>query len=272
MYPWRRILIPTDFSTASQWAFDDAIHLAATSGAELVILHIRMTRTSRPGELRFPADPKLYEYAEQHELDMLRDRVRSAEANIATRLVVRQAPDPGAEICRTAESEGVDLVVIATHARHHIAHFIIGSTTMSLLHKPPSPVLAVRYGIRRRHGNLKKLVVPMHLAQASTAAAMLAASIAKDQSADVHLVSLAEKRDVANARALVDDTAARLFDGIAVTPVVIEDDDVEGELVRYCASVDADALFINAGDALGSVKTEIIRKAGLPVMVVPDSA
>src|SRR5579863_7049572 len=100
MYPWRRILIPTDFSTASEWAFDDAIHLAGNSGAELLILHIRMTRSSHPDELRFPADDSLYAYAEQQELDTLRQRARRVNARVATRLVIKRAPDPGEEICR----------------------------------------------------------------------------------------------------------------------------------------------------------------------------
>jgi nucleotide-binding universal stress UspA family protein len=65
MFPWRRVLIPTDFSTAARWAFDNAIHLAGSTAAELLILHIRMTRASRPTELRFPADATLYDYAEQ---------------------------------------------------------------------------------------------------------------------------------------------------------------------------------------------------------------
>ena len=68
MYPFRRILIPTDFSTASEWVFDDAVRIAGSTGAEIVILHIRMTWDKHPDELRFPADPKLYEYAEQQEL------------------------------------------------------------------------------------------------------------------------------------------------------------------------------------------------------------
>src|ERR1700694_522837 len=117
MYPWRRILIPTDFSTASEWAFDDAIRLAGASGAELLVLHIRMTRPSQPHELRFPADESIYAYAEQQEPQNLRDRARTANAHVATRLFVKKAPDPGAEICRTATEEAVDLVVVATNAR-----------------------------------------------------------------------------------------------------------------------------------------------------------
>jgi len=88
MYPWRRILIPTDFSTASEWVFDDAVRIAGSTGAEIVILHVRMTRPSNPGELRFPADPSLYDYVEKVELEKLRDRVRRANATVPTRLLV----------------------------------------------------------------------------------------------------------------------------------------------------------------------------------------
>src|SRR5688572_28522418 len=147
---FRRILIPTDFSTASEWVFDDAVRIAGSSGAEIVILHVRMTRTSNPDELRFPADSSIYEYAEQQELERLRERIRRANASVATRLIIRQAPDPGNEICRTAQAEQADLIVISTHARHHVAHLFVGSTTTAVLTQPPSPVLAIRYGIRKR--------------------------------------------------------------------------------------------------------------------------
>ncbi|HVR38097.1 MAG TPA: universal stress protein, partial [Thermoanaerobaculia bacterium] len=113
---FRRILIPTDFSTASEWVFDDAVRIAGAHGAEVIILHVRMTWGSDPNELRFPADPSLYEYAETQELERLRDRVRRANASVETRLVVRQAPDPGEEVGRAAAELGADLVVIATHA------------------------------------------------------------------------------------------------------------------------------------------------------------
>src|SRR5258708_12420607 len=94
MYPWRRIVIPTDFSTAAEWSFDSAVQMAGTTGAELIILHVRATRPSNPDELRFPADDSLYEYAEQHELEKLRDHARRANARVPTRLVIQPPPDP----------------------------------------------------------------------------------------------------------------------------------------------------------------------------------
>ena len=258
---FRRILIPTDFSTASEWVFDDAVRIAATSGAEIVILHVRMTRTSHPGELRFPADSSIYEYAEQQELERLRERVRRANASAATRLIVKQAPDPGNEIARTATEESADLIVIATHARHHVAHLFVGSTTMAVLAHPPAPVLAIRYGIRKRAA-LRRVVVPVHFEQTSHRALELATRI----KADVQLVIVCDEKDTTRAEEHLTKIASEIP---GATTRVMQGGDPEKEIVRYAAKNDADAIFLNAGKQPTEKKLDIIRHASVPVMVVP---
>ncbi|HEY6141779.1 MAG TPA: universal stress protein [Thermoanaerobaculia bacterium] len=267
MYPWRRILIPTDFSTAAEWAFDGAIALAGTTGAELVILHIRTTWSS-DGALRFPADDSIYEYAEEVELEKLRERVRHANASIATRKIVRKASDPGAEICRAVSEETIDLVVIATHARHHVAHLLIGSTTMRVITDPPAPVLAIRYGTKPRRG-MRRIVVPVHLQQTSMPAAELAAAIARQEASEIHLVMICDDGDFSAANAKLAEINDRLFGGAAVRKP-IAGSNVERELIRYAEHAAADALFINARHDLGGVKQEIIRNTSAPVMIVPE--
>jgi nucleotide-binding universal stress UspA family protein len=270
MYPWRRIIVPTDFSTAAEWSFDSAVQLAGSTGAELVILHVRSTHRSNPEELRFPADDALYAYAEQHELDKLRDHARRRNAKVATRLVVQRAPDPGAAICRTAAEENADLIVISTHARHHVAHLIIGSTTLNVLSGAPVPVLAIRYGVRRRNG-FGRILVPAHLNQRSTVAASLAAAIAKRESSEVHLMIVCDD-DRAAAEALLAEMTAELFAGVTVKPVVLQGKDVDAELVRYARGADADALFLNAAShEISARKQDIIRQVDAPVMLVPSA-
>jgi nucleotide-binding universal stress UspA family protein len=265
MYPWRRVLIPTDFSTAARWAFDNAIHVAGTTAAELVILHIRMTLASRPSELRFPADDTLYEQAEQYELDALRERARHLNESVATRLLVRQAPDPGHDICRAANDETADLIVIATHARHHVAHLIIGSTTLAVISEPPAPVLAIRYGTTRRR-QMRRLLVPIHPKQTATAASDLARAIAAHQSGEVHLVGVCEHAGRDTLQAHVAAAAARLGDVRNVT-VILEGNDVEREILRYARRSDADTILLNS--SIGDVKRAIIRSAETPVLIVP---
>jgi len=271
MYPWRRIVIPTDFSTAAEWSFDSAVRMAGSTGAELVILHVRATRPSNPDELRFPADDSLYAYAEQHELEKLRDHARRANATVQTRLVIQRAPDPGAAINKTAAGENADLIVISTHARHHVAHLIIGSTTLNVLSGAPVPVLAIRYGIRARRG-LQRILVPVHLKQRSTAAASLAASIARREKSEVHLMIVCQDAEQAAAEALLGEMQG-LFDGIEAKPILLKGKDVDAELVRYVRGADADALFLNAGaHEISTLKQDIIRQVDTPVMLVPAGA
>ena len=258
---FRRILIPTDFSTASEWVFDDAVRIAERDGAELVIVHVRMTRTSNPEELRFPADSALYEYAEQQELDRLRDRVRRVNASLATRLIVRQAPDPGNEIGRVAKEERADLIVISTHARHHVAHLFVGSTTIAVLDDPPCPVLAIRYGIRKR-GSLRRAVVPVHLEQTTHAGLELASRIADE----VHLIVVCDEDDTARAEELLRTLTAPLRN---TKTAVLQGNDTDKEIVRYASTNDADAIFLNASRQPSEGKLDIVRHATVPVMIVP---
>lgn len=269
MYPFRRILIPTDFSTASQWAFDHAVRVAAANDGEILILHIRMTWQADPSELRFPADPALYEYAEKQELERLQERIKARGAKIATRLIVKNAPEPGAEICRTVTEEKVDLVVIATHARHHVAHLLIGSTTMSVINAPPVPILAVRYGIRMRD-QMRRLVVPVHLKQKSRPAFDLAITIARRRGTEIHLVTLCEESERASAQTLLSDLV-RASAGVTLETEIVHGSDIEREIVRYADRVDADVIFLNAEEQMSRAKIDIIRHAATPVMIVPGS-
>lgn len=158
MFPWRKILVPTDFSTASRWVFDDAIRAAGMTNAEILVLHVRTTKPSDRDALRFPADSAIYEYVEQQELEVLRRHILRADENLPTRLIVRTGPDASREIAATAEREQVDLIVMSTHARHHIPHLLIGSTTLKVLAGCTIPILAIRYGIRKPLGTERILI------------------------------------------------------------------------------------------------------------------
>lgn len=257
---FKRILIPTDFSTASEWVFDDAVRIAGVSNAELIIVHVRMTRTSHPDELRFPADAALYEYAEQQELDRLRDRVRRANASLSTRLIVRQG-HPGEEIREVANDEGVDLIVISTHARHHVAHLFVGSTTVSVLDDPPCPVLAIRYGIRKR-GSLRRAVVPVHLKQTSHTGLELA----KRVSEEIHLLVVCDEDETARAEEML---RALAMQSSNMQTAVVQGTDADKEIIRYATRTDADAIFLNASRQPSEGKLDIVRHATVPVMIAP---
>lgn len=265
-YPFRRILIPTDFSTASQWAFDHAGRVAAANNGEILVLHIRMTWEDQPSELRFPFDPSIYEYAERQELEKLGQRLRSTGVNVPTRLIVKTAPEPGPEICRVIKEENVDLVVMSTHARHHVAHLLVGSVTRSVISDPPVPVLAIRYGIKRRD-QIRRMIVPVHLKQKSHAALDLARTIAQRRGTEIHLVTLCDDNERAAAEKLMSDIMTA-HPGINIKTQILRGD-IEREIVKYADRVEADVIFLNAEQQLSETKIGIIRHATTPVMIVP---
>ncbi|MEO8216274.1 MAG: universal stress protein [Acidobacteriota bacterium] len=271
MYPWRKILVPTDFSTAAAWVFDDAIRAASLTGAEIMILHVRMTHPSKPELLRFPADASVYEYAEQQELDLLRRYVERSAQDLKTTLLVRTAPDPAAEIFRSAKEADVDLIVMATHARHHIAHLFIGSNTMKMLSRCSIPILAIRYGIKKRRAT-RTIAVPVESANTIPPVLKLVGEIARNEGSEVHLLSCASGDQRAAAAESLDRATAQL-EGLIVRKSVIEAKSLGRELVRYSEANDIDLIAIppdcDREGKLSGTADGIVRQASSPVLVVP---
>jgi len=52
--------------------------------------------------------------------------------------------DPAAEICRVAEEDGSDVVVVGSHGSGFVKRVLLGSVSQHLLHHAPCPVLVVR--------------------------------------------------------------------------------------------------------------------------------
>jgi hypothetical protein len=131
---------------------------------------------------------------------------------------------------------------------------------MSVLKDPPAPVLAIRYGIRKR-GSLKRVVVPVHLQQTSHRALELAMR----EASEIHLVTVCSDEDRAGAESLLHDLAAK---AVNATAAIISGKDPQDELLRYTTKVDADAIFLNAAAEPSQRKIDIVRHAPVPVMIV----
>lgn len=268
MYPWRRILIPTDFSTASRWSFDHALEAASTTDAELVVLHVRLLDKARPGEFRFPADPSVYDYVEQQEFEVLRAHAAKQKPYVRLRLQVRKGVKASDEIIAAADEEKVDLIVAATHTQHVIAHLFIGSTTMAVLSRCTVPVLAIRYGVDQP-GPVRHLVVPWM--SGSEGALERAATIARHEDGEVTLLAVAEKQALGtaldNARA-----AASAITGAKVNVVAAEGKSAGRETIRFASSNRVDLVALSPGCAPGGTVSEsaewIVRHASAPVLVV----
>lgn len=268
MYPWRKILIPTDFSTASRWAFDHALEAASTTDAELVVLHVRLLDRARPGEFRFPADPSVYDYVEQQEFEVLRAHAAKRKPDVKLRLQVRKGVKAADEILAASTEEKVDLIVVATHTQHVIAHLFVGSTTMEVISRCTVPVLAIRYGVDQP-GPARRLVVPWSAGAES--ALERAVTIAQHENGEVTLLAVAEKQNLSK---VLDEArrAASCVSDVSITVVAAEGRSVGKETLRFMSANRAGLVVMPPGCAPGGTVAEttewIVRHATTPVLVV----
>ena len=141
----RHVLAPTDFSEFSLRAIEYAFAWAVKFRAKLLLLHV----------VELPA----YSMQPYTTADLIPALLEELERE-ATMQLAQLLPDPGAanievtrcvevgvpyeKIIETAAHEQVDLIVMATHGRTGLSHFIMGSVAERVVHLAPCPVLTMR--------------------------------------------------------------------------------------------------------------------------------
>lgn len=135
----KTILVSTDFSPSSDAALAMATALARDSGAKLLIVHVEEIPLATGGAEYLYSVP---EPATQ-ELKKMLGEVLPKDANVAYehRLL---AGDPAEAIVRTAEADGVDMIVIGTHGRTGLTRLLMGSVAEAIVRRAGCPVLTVK--------------------------------------------------------------------------------------------------------------------------------
>jgi nucleotide-binding universal stress UspA family protein len=142
----RRILHPSDFSTASQPAFKQAIELAKRDRATLQLLHVTTPVVPLPAE-GYVSPTTYNELAAaatawaRKRMDELLKRARAAGVK-ATSIIVHGAPAD--RIVRVARAKRADLIVMGTHGRTGLSRVVLGSVASRVISTSPCPVLTVR--------------------------------------------------------------------------------------------------------------------------------
>lgn len=136
----KKILVPIDFSSCSQVAFNYSARLARDFHAELRLVHV--------------INPHCYPFGAQYAaLDaarLIQEACNSAQremcqmatqANVRFSVRIRKG-SPAPEIC-IAANKNVDLIVIPTHGRTGLDHVFIGSTAERVVRGARCSVLVI---------------------------------------------------------------------------------------------------------------------------------
>lgn len=140
----KRILVATDGSALSRRAASVAAALARSLGATVVgCAALRVYPYHGVGEVA-PAELAFQTQAAAEANRNLDDAERAAaEAGVPFVRVLREGHADDI-ILQTADTEGCELVVMASHGRRGVASLLLGSVTQKVLARSRLPVLVVR--------------------------------------------------------------------------------------------------------------------------------
>jgi universal stress protein A len=141
----RRILHPSDFSSASRPAFAKAIELAKQNRAQVIVAHV--LAPILPVADGYVA-PQMYAQMEaasrkhgKKQLDTLIARAKRAGVRAAGLLLEGVASD---RIVRAARARHADVIVMGTHGRTGLSRLFLGSVANRVVSQASCPVLTVR--------------------------------------------------------------------------------------------------------------------------------
>lgn len=161
MIALKLILVPTDFSEASEAAVKYGVALARAFNAQLHLLHsvvrhdldvmlarqgVFETLVTGSAATQSPAD--LEEIAHHAARELLGKFLTEGEQrDLRVEYVLRATGlgGPSVEIVHYAKAQDVDLIVMGTHGRGFAAHILMGSVAESVVRRAPCPVLTVRH-------------------------------------------------------------------------------------------------------------------------------
>ncbi|MDZ7702634.1 MAG: universal stress protein [Halobacteriales archaeon] len=135
-----RILVPTDGSDGAEAAFEHALGLAVSTGAELHVVHA-VDPTLVPVEVSADGVFEALRAAGEGLVSELRERGEAEGVAVETAVLTGPAYQA---ITEYAEEHDVDLLVMGTHGRTGLNRWLLGSVTERVVRTAPVPVLTVR--------------------------------------------------------------------------------------------------------------------------------
>jgi nucleotide-binding universal stress UspA family protein len=139
---FQTIVVATDFSGPSKLALEYARVLAKRFDASLRVLHIVELPVVLGSEVPLPDLGALAERA----VIEAQEELSRVLAGVDAREVIGQVlvGDPATQIVQYLGDHDADLLVMGTHGRGGLAHFLIGSVAERVVRTAPCPVFTIK--------------------------------------------------------------------------------------------------------------------------------
>jgi nucleotide-binding universal stress UspA family protein len=143
LFKIKSILVPIDFSPASEKALAYAVPFASQFGAQLTVLYV-LEPIATPQFAMTPLTldtPQVLAKCKRHIERVIKDL--EIEPKLIKRTLVKFGR-PFNEIVSVARKLNTDLIIISTHGHTGMKRMLLGSTTERVVRQAPCPVFVVR--------------------------------------------------------------------------------------------------------------------------------
>jgi nucleotide-binding universal stress UspA family protein len=149
-YPFKKILCPIQFEDSEQMALTLASQMAKDMGATVYLLHVvlNMQAVDAP-ETAVTADKSAEDDARLKLQAIAAEKLAGLKFEIVTR--VAGPGDTSRAVLEVATDLDADLIVLKTHGRHGLAHFVMGSVAEQVVRRAHCSVLTLTSTAEERH-------------------------------------------------------------------------------------------------------------------------
>lgn len=141
---FQKILIAVDNSVCAEKAAKTGYEMAAKFGAEIALLNIiePAPQTVEPDFAMAPVFLEIYDNSAENSHLLLKE-IEHKYANGLKTTYLTEMDTASHGIIKQAEEWGADLIVLGTHGRTGLYHFLMGSVAEHVARKAACPVLIV---------------------------------------------------------------------------------------------------------------------------------
>lgn len=290
--PIRRVLLPTDLSERSWQALGIAVEVAASAGAELHLVHVVQPGIGASDLDGFPSDEEVRGRTWSSSPDSLRTLAKQHLAELRVERVEVESHDISKAIDAYAVEREIDLIVLATAARHGASRWFMGSIAEQLVVTAPCPVLTLAADAPEHFAPPSPTILaPVDFSETSLESLALASSLCSQLGGSLILLHVISQRPLPAAYG---DFAMASWSASDVTPQVkssleelaemippevpthclVRSGMTATEIVETARARDADLILIGshglsgfARRVLGSVTQRVLRLAPMPVLI-----
>ena len=283
----KRILLPTDFSECANAALDHALILAQRFDADLHLLHVAIEEESLSEDE--PLDTQ--DLMDQIELSALARHLLSETGELRVHEERVEAFDVASTIVGFGTRHNIDLMVLGTHGRRGLSHFLLGSVAEKVVRTAHCPVLVCRQPPKDLQ-TYDRILVPYDFSADSNAALSTAISLADTFGGRIEMLHVtvppvpiggevgmpAMSPPIAELQEQAEHALQQRIDGldasISITPRVIEGAPA-WSITEHCEENTTNLVVMGSHGLtglrrwlLGSVSERVVRTAPCPVLVL----